>query len=389
MKQIRSNLIIALKATTIIRYFVYFAGAMIGIFLLIGLLTALKPEYRVSSTSLNEATRQMAGKTLYKHLVKGNMYFQQSLPDGAVPTIGEQLFQYVTNITLDDPRSLLGRELPGYSLFDGDILIAGEGTNYTNMPIESAPLPESLEKDSETEPVEPEKRSVDEGDEPGKQAPKEKQVFIYFSHNRESFLPLLKGVTDPNAASHSKVNITLVGDRLKKALEERGVGTEVDKTDVYALLQKKNLTYASSYAESRKIVEEAIAQKKDSHYFIDVHRDSQRKKVTTINIDGKDYAKVCFIIGGENPNYEKNLKLAKEIHKRISDKYPGLSRGVFEKRGASTNGKFNQDLSENAMLVEAGGVDNTMEELNRSMDVLAGALSEHILDAEAVMGNGN
>ena len=387
MKQTKSNLIITLKAATIMRFFVYFTGAMLVIFLLIGLLTALKPEYRVSSTSLNEATRQMAGKTLYKHLVKGNVYFQQTLPDGEVPTIGEQLFQYVTNITLDDPRSLLGRELPGYSLFDGDILIAGEGTNYTNMPIESAPLPESLEKDSDAEKVNPIENEDNREDE--KMVPKEKRVFIYFSHTRESYLPLLKGVTDPNAASHSKVNVTLVGDKLKSALEERGVGTEVDKTDVYALLQKKNLNYASSYTESRKIVEEAVAQREDSHYYIDVHRDSQRKKVTTININGKDYAKVCFIIGGENPNYEKNLKLAKEIHKRISDKYPGLSRGVFEKRGASTNGKFNQDLSENAMLVEAGGVDNTMEELSRSMDVLAGALSEHILDAEAVTGDGS
>lgn len=385
MKRTKSNLIIALQAATIIRFLFYFAGAMIVLFLFIGLLTALKPEYRVSSNSLNEATKQMAGKTLYKHLMKGNMYLQQSLPDGDVPTIGEQLFQYVTNITMDDPRSLLGRELPGYSLFDGDILIAGEGTNYTNMPIESAPLPESLEKDSDTEKIE----EKDDVEDKKQTAPKEKRVFIYFSHTRESYLPLLKGVTDPNAASHSKVNVTLVGDKLKEALEEKGVGAEVDKTDVYALLQKKNLNYASSYTESRKIVEEAIAQKKDAQYYVDVHRDSQRKKVTTIKIDGKDYAKICFIIGGENPNYEKNLKLAKEIHKRISDKYPGLSRGVFEKRGASTNGKFNQDLSENAMLVEAGGVDNTMEELNRSMEVLAGALSEHILDAEAVMGDGS
>ncbi len=205
MKQSKSNLIITLKAASIIRFFVYFAGAMMAIFLLIGLLHALTPEYRVSSNSLNEATKQMAGKTLYKHLMKGNMYLQQSLPDGDVPTIGEQLFQYVTNITMDDPRSLLGRELPGYSLFDGDILIAGEGTNYTNMPIESAPLPESLEKDSDTEKIE----EKDDVEDKKQTAPKEKRVFIYFSHTRESYLPLLKGVTDPNAASHSKVNVPL------------------------------------------------------------------------------------------------------------------------------------------------------------------------------------
>ena len=50
---------------------------------------------------------------------------------------------------MDDPRSLLGRELPAFSLFDTEIAVAGEGTNYTNMPIESAPPLEILQAEKE------------------------------------------------------------------------------------------------------------------------------------------------------------------------------------------------------------------------------------------------
>ena len=382
-----SFFVVALQAATIVRFMLIVLVTMVFMFLITGLLTSLKPEFRPSSESVNEATGQVPGRILYKYLGQGNKYFLHSFPDEETESITSQLFQSLTNISLNDPRSLLGHELPGYALFDGEILVAGEGTNYTNMPIESAPSDEALKKDTETEAL------IDE-EEPAKtdqagvmQKTKEEVMYIYFSHTRESYLPLLKGVTDSDSAFHSKANVTLVGEKLKKALEAKGIMTKVDKTDVNAILNKKGLQYGSSYSQSRGLVQEAMASDKNLKYFIDVHRDSQRKKVTTITINGKAYARLCFIIGGENPNYEQNLKLAEEMHKKISEKYPGLSRGVFEKRGAGTNGKFNQDLSGNAMLVEAGGVDNTMDELSASMDVLAGALAEHYWDAEPVQGN--
>ncbi len=382
-----SFFVVALQAATTIRLIIFILITMIVLFLITGLLTSLKPEYRPSSDSVNEAAGQVPGKFLYKYLGKGNMYFLQSYPDEETESVTTQIFQSLTNISLNDPRSLLGHELPGYSLFDGEILVAGEGTNYTNMPIESGPSEEAMEKDTETEEIVKEEES--EKTNPSQsplQKTKEEVMYIYFSHTRESYLPLLKGVTNPDSAFHSKANVTLVGEKLKKSLEAKGILSKVDKTDVNAILNKKGLQYGSSYSQARNLVEEVIATDKNIKYFIDVHRDSQRKKVTTVTIDGKAYARLCFIIGGENPNYEQNLKLAKEIHKKISEKYPGLSRGVFEKRGAGTNGKFNQDLSGNAMLVEAGGVDNTLNELNASMDVLAGALAEHYWNAESVQG---
>ncbi len=121
-----------------------------------------------------------------------------------------------------------------------------------------------------------------------------KVVYVYFTHNRESFLPYLKGVTDPNLAHHSQLNVTKIGDKLKEELEKRGIGTEVDKTDMQANLTKKGWSYAQSYQESRTVVEAAVSENRDLTYLIDIHRDSRRKKDTTKMINGIVLCKTSF-----------------------------------------------------------------------------------------------
>ena len=63
----------------------------------------------------------------------------------------------------------------------------------------------------------------------------------------------------------------------------------------------------------------------------------------------------------------------------------GVSRGVIQKGFQTGNGVYNQDLSGQAIF-EVGGVDNTEEELNRSIDVLAKAFGEYFWQAEKVNG---
>lgn len=101
-------------------------------------------------------------------------------------------------------------------------------------------------------------------------------------------------------------------------------------------------------------------------------------------MNGKSYAKLVFVVGAEHANYEKNVKLATEWHNLLEKKYKGLSRGVILKQGKNTNGKFNQDLSEKAMLIEFGGVDNTFEELNRTAEAFADIFADYYWQAEAV-----
>ncbi|MGM0900141.1 MAG: stage II sporulation protein P [Bacillota bacterium] len=392
MKRLKGpGMIVTVQGTSLFKVVLAFMFFLISVFTFSGLMTSLKPEFRITSTSINQAANNINGEMLYRLMGWENHQFLQSLPEKEDSVnLSNLVFKLSTNISLDDPRSFLGRELPGFDLFDGKILVAGEGTNYTNMPMESPPPIEVLKAEQEaalqnTEDIEKTSDSENKPAPPNTTGDR-KVVYVYFSHNRESYLPYLEGVTDPNLAYHSKVNVTQIGDRLKKTLEGKGIGTTVDKTDVHAKLNQKGLTFGQSYQESRNVVQSAMASNENLTYFIDIHRDSRRKKDTTISINGESYAKLAFVIGGNNKNYEKNLKLANELHEQLQQKYKGLSRGIIENKGAGFNGVYNQDLSENALLIEFGGVDNTFEELYRSADALADVFSEIYWQAEEVDG---
>ncbi|MGJ9457022.1 stage II sporulation protein P [Oceanobacillus sp. CF4.6] len=361
--------------------------SIVLLFLFIGLLTTVQPAYRFSSNLITEWTRDIDGFVFYNLLGMENRSFNGAFPDDRqLPEISGVLLQIATNLKPNDPRSLLGNELPGFSIYDSQILIAGEGTNYTNLPIESNPPLEEVLKDRKA--IMDEEKPIEDPLEDIQQTTGERDVvFIYNTHNRESFLPYLPDTTDPNLAHHSEMNITKVSERLAESLERKGIGTYVDDTDIGKLLNDKGWDYGKSYDASRDIVEDAFAINKDIQFVFDLHRDAIPKDKTTKVIDGESFAKVMFVVGAEHSAHEKNLKLASDLHYLIDEKYPGLSRGVLPKQGAQTNGIFNQDLSENAVLIEFGGVDNTMEELYRSADALAEIFSEYYWDAEAVQAN--
>ncbi|MGV2445968.1 UNVERIFIED_CONTAM: stage II sporulation protein P [Bacillus sp. ATCC 13368] len=146
------------------------------------------------------------------------------------------------------------------------------------------------------------------------------------------------------------------------------------------------MDYRSSYNLTRKDVQEAMGSNDKLKILIDIHRDSQRKAVTTTTIQGKEYARLFFIVGKENKNYEKNLEYAKEINKKFEEKYPGLSRGVFIKGKDEGNGIYNQDISDKALLVEFGGVDNNLTELSNTIKAFAEVFSDNYWEAEEVNG---
>lgn len=68
----------------------------------------------------------------------------------------------------------------------------------------------------------------------------------------------------------------------------------------------------------------------------------------------------------------------------MEKKYPGLSTGVFSKGSPGDNGVYNQDLTDRALLLEFGGVDNNLEELQRAANAAADVFSEMYWDAEKV-----
>ncbi|CAM4021636.1 stage II sporulation protein P [Mesobacillus thioparans] len=295
-------------------------------------------------------------------------------------------FRLLTNVEMNDIRSLIRSEIPGFSAFDSNFLIAEEGVDFTDIPIESAPPIDVLLQErniAANELKELNSGKVSSGD-----SPSEKSVFIYHTHSWESYLPLLglEGAKNENEAVDGKTNITIVGELLGQELEKRGVGASVDKTNIGQELDKKGWLSYKSYEISRSLVQNAMAGNDKLEYFIDLHRDSVRKDSTTAMINNQPYARIVFVIGEENKNFQKNLKFANELHKILNKQYPGISKGVLPKKGIGVDGIYNQDLSANSLVVEVGGVDNNMKELKNTVEALAEAISQIYWKAEEVNG---
>ncbi len=207
-------------------------------------------------------------------------------------------------------------------------------------------------------------------------------VYIYHTHSRESFLPYLKDTYKAEEAYHETANITLVGEMLGRALERRGIGTEVDSTDIVKMLGIRGLDYSSSYAISRELVLTALQENTNLDLFLDVHRDSLNKDSTTIKVNGENHARLLFVVGTGHEGFENNLHFADSLDKMLAAQYPDLSKGVIQKDSSSGNGVYNQDISPNAVIVEIGGVDNTVDEIHRTTEIFADVISNYYWHSE-------
>lgn len=355
------------------------------LFILIGLSTSIKPTYRFSSKLITEWTKELNEYTFLYLLGMENRIFHDAYPKHIPkPNLSKISFQLITNMRPNDLRSVMSQELPGFRTFDHQIIIAGEGTNYMNLSFESSPPLEDVLREREAVFDEPEIEESPPFPPKERTTGDKKVVFLYSTHNRESFLPHLPAVENPNLAHHPEVNITKVGEHLKKGLESRGIGVEIDSTDHMSRLKERGWSYGQSYDSSREIFEEALQRNEDIQYAFDIHRDALTRDLTTKEIDGKLYAKILIVIGAEYDHYERNLTLATTLHQRIEEKYPGLSRGVITKKGPGNNGIYNQDLLENAILIEFGGHENTLVELYRTADIVAEVFADYYWEIEKV-----
>jgi stage II sporulation protein P len=373
------------------QFTLYVMVGFIFLFVITSLGSYAQSKMNLTSLTLQKWTNHISPETLVNTLsmeIPALESYNKTMGIEA-PNISNLLFEMVTSFNPKDPRTLIGSEIPGFSFFYGQVIVSGEDGNYADIPIESAPPMEVLmaERKATLEDVPPDppvKGEKDKEVSPKLTTEGRNVVFIYHTHNRESWLPHVEGATSPNEAFHPEVNITLVGKRLSEELEKRGIGTYVDTTDIAQKLKEVNKPFSFSYHKSRQVVKEALAQQKDVTLMFDLHRDSQGKEKTTVKINGKSYARTFFVIGGRNKSYEKNQQFAEKLHKMLEKAYPGLSRGVYLKDGG--NGEYNQSLSENNLLVEIGGVENNIEESYRTASALADVIADFYWEAEKVNG---
>ena len=198
------------------------------------------------------------------------------------------------------------------------------------------------------------------------------RVYIYNSHQLENY-------SNSNFEVYNITpNVMVASYLLKEKFEENNITALVEEADFNDYIKQNNWDYNYSYKASRYYLDNAIKKYSSLEYFIDVHRDAIKHEDSTFIIGDKTYAKVLFVVGLENPNYEKNLNLVNNINNTINSKYPGLSRGIVKKSGPNVNGVYNQDVSPNAILIEIGGYENKIDEVYNTVLILSQILGEII-----------
>ena len=77
-----------------------------------------------------------------------------------------------------------------------------------------------------------------------------------------------------------------------------------------------------------------------------------------------------------NKNWKKNEAFANQLQEALDKKYPGIAKGIYGKTTANGNGEYNQSIAADSVLIEVGGVDNTLQESYRTVDALADVISD-------------
>lgn len=266
-----------------------------------------------------------------------------TISDYKIPKILNKTITYLLKVDLSNPSTILNSSVLGYSYdepTDLDLDKLKQISSYIEDPY----------KVDITNPL----------------------IYLYNSHQLENYN------NDSLSAYGITPNVLMASYLLKEKLNSSGLATIVEDTNMTEFLSLNNWDYSSSYKASRIF----LLDKQNTHptikYYFDIHRDSVNKKLTTVNINSKSYARILFVVGLEHSNYQENLNAANELNSIIDKKYPGLSRGIYKKEGPGVNGIYNQDISSKVFLIELGGIDNNIEEVLNTINALTDTITTYI-----------
>lgn len=204
------------------------------------------------------------------------------------------------------------------------------------------------------------------------------KVLIFHTHTTESFLMDLNKKNTPNWTTDPRYNVVRIGEELKQNLEKK-----------YGINVMHNGTvhdypnYNSSYTNSLKTVQSILKGNPSIKIVLDIHRDglgsNQPKLRSVTNVAGKSTAKIMFVVGSDqtnglsHPRWKENLKLAMKLYENLSKQNSGITRQILISKY-----RYNQHLSNGALIIEIGGDGNTLSEALESTKYLAKAINDVI-----------
>lgn len=177
-------------------------------------------------------------------------------------------------------------------------------------------------------------------------------IALYNTHTSETY-----ELTDGLAHLKGKAGgITTVSREMQKTIEEKY------KIAVTYSPVLHDLSFNKSYIESEKTVKQMLKDNPKLEMVFDIHRDgSMSREQSLVKINGKNVARILIVVGtnarADHPKWRENLEFARKIAAKMDTMYPGLCRGVSIKQG-----RYNQQYSPRAILVEVGSSKNTTDE---------------------------
>ena len=191
----------------------------------------------------------------------------------------------------------------------------------------------------------------------------EVRIYIYNTHQTEEYKTIENYNLTPTVYTASYI--------LKDMLKEYNINSIVEDSSLVEELNSKGLTYYDAYDVSRSWLEKL--NNNDLDLYIDLHRDSIKYEYSNIMVDGKDYAKIMFVVG-MNHDYEKNMVVVDKLINEIEKINSKISRGKYLRKTAV----FKQDFNSNCVLIELGGPESTYESISNSLNVLALAIKNYL-----------
>ena len=206
------------------------------------------------------------------------------------------------------------------------------------------------------------------------------QILIVHTHTSEAYNETGQDwytSADIRTPENSR-NMVRMGDLLNEELTKRGY-------EVIHCQKRHDEDFNNSYTQSNQTVREYLKKYPSIAVVIDLHRDSLiddagTKYRPTVTLEGTEYAQVMLLMGVGNdtyphPDWKENLSLAARIQQQGEALYPGLMRPILVRPS-----RYNQYLSNGAILVELGACGNTPEEAERAArafgEICAAALDE-------------
>lgn len=186
----------------------------------------------------------------------------------------------------------------------------------------------------------------------------EGNVYIYNTHQGEEYIGY---------------DVMLGAEQLQSSLQQLGYICNREETSIENYLQLHALDYTDCYTVSQLYLEQELETGNEYDLIIDFHRDSIDKDLSTISYDGKDYAKIMFVVGQGSDNFEKVNALSETLSDYANQEVTGISRGIMLKQS-----DYNQGTSDNIVLIEVGAYKNTKEEVENTIDVLTKIIDRYL-----------